>query len=245
MSQHVLVLGDAIPHLNALPPDCIDCVIADPPYGQTSLSWDRRVSGWATAVRRVLKPTGSMWVFGSLRLFMETQAEFTGWKMSHDVVWEKHNGAGFFNDRIRCVHELAAHFYRDDVLWRDVYKAPQFTMDATARTVRKKATPAHWVGARGESYYTSHDGGPKLQRSVIYCRSLHGSAKHPTQKPEEIVELLLKYACPENGVVLDPFGGSGTTAVAALKNNRKCILIELNPDYIEIARQRIASLTLS
>ena len=243
MPKHKILQGDAIQQLNTLPSNSIDCVIADPPYGQTSLKWDQRIPGWPAAVRRVLKPSGSMWVFGSLRLFMETQSDFANWKMSHDVVWEKHNGAGFFNDRIRCVHELAAHFYKSDTLWRDVYKAPQHTMDATARTVRKKAMPAQWVGARGESFYVSEDGGPRLQRSVIYCRSLHGSAEHPTQKPEELVALLVKYACPENGIVLDPFGGSGTTAVAALKNNRNCVLIELNPDYCEIARQRISQLS--
>jgi len=180
-----------------------------------------------------------MWVFGSTRLFMETASEFSGWKMSHDVVWEKHNGAGFFNDRFRTVHEIAVHFYRDDAKWSDVFKNPQYSNDATKRTVRRKQTPAHWVGARNASSYESHDGGPRLMRSVIYERSEHGKALHPTQKPVDFVDLLVRYACPENGVVLDPFAGAGTTGLVAKNLNRHAVLIELNPDYVEMAKKRI------
>jgi len=112
-----IILGDMREKLADLADESVDLVMADPPYGETSLVWDKRVAGWPALVRRVLKPTGSMWVFGSLRLFMETAAEFVGWKMSQDVIWEKHNGTGLFNDRFRRVHEVAAHFYRDDVPW--------------------------------------------------------------------------------------------------------------------------------
>jgi site-specific DNA-methyltransferase (adenine-specific) len=76
-------------------------------------------------------------------------------------------------------------------------------------------------------------------RSVIYARSEHGRALHPTQKPEDLVELLLRYSCPPHGIVLDPFGGAGTTAVVAKALNRHCILIELNPAYVAIARKRL------
>lgn len=234
-----IITGDCRDVLRSMRSASIDCVIADPPYGQTSLEWDKPLTGWAVELRRVLKPSGSMWVFGSLRYFLNNTTEFNGWRMSHDVVWEKHNGAGFFNDRFRTVHELAAHFYLDSSPWKNVYKEPQFTLDATKRTVRRKKTPAHWVGARNESHYVSQDGGPKLQRSVIYERSMHGKALHPTQKPEAIVELLLKYSCPPGGIVLDPFAGSGTTGLVAADNQRMALLIELNPKYVEIARKRL------
>ena len=78
-------------------------------------------------------------------------------------------------------------------------------------------------------------------RSVIYAKSEHGRAIHPTQKPIEIVEPLVRYACPPAGTVLDPFAGSGTTGVVATRLGRNAILIELNPDYAEMARQRLAN----
>ena len=240
MSEFWLYEGNCIQLLEQLPPACIDLVLTDPPYGQTSLEWDKPVRGWAQAVRRVLKPTGSMWVFGSLRHFMKYAEDFSAWKMSHDIVWEKHNGAGFFNDRFRTVHELAAHFYPSESRWRDIYKCPQFTMDATARTVRRKATPAHWVGKREASHYVSEDGGPKLQRSVWFERSLHGYAEHPTQKPESIIDRMLAYSCPVGGVVLDPFTGSGSTGCAALARGAKFIGFEKNPQYLAIAQRRLS-----
>lgn len=180
-----------------------------------------------------------MWVFGSLRHFMNYSSDFEGWKLSHDVVWEKHNGAGFFNDRFRTVHELAAHFYRNDSHWGLVYKNPQVSLDATARTVRKKQMPAHWVGARGASTYVSEDGGPRLMRSVIYARSEHGKAVHPTQKPFDIVDLLLRYSCPVGGIVLDPFAGSGVVGLAARGYGCSAVLIEINSEYAAAARERL------
>jgi len=232
-------IGDMRDHLSAIPDASVDAIITDPPYGETSLPWDKRVPGWQTMLLRVLKPTGSMWVFGSLRLFMETATEFAGWRMSHDVVWEKHNGTGLFNDRFRRVHEIAAHFYPAGAKWDSVYKAPQFTNDERARVVRKKGRPAQWIGATGETVYRSEDGGPRLMRSVLPVRSEHGRAEHPTQKPLALLEPMLAYCCPPGGLVLDPFGGSGSTGIAAKQAGRRAILIELNPEYAEIARKRI------
>jgi site-specific DNA-methyltransferase (adenine-specific) len=234
-----VIHGDCRVALLALAADSVDCVIADPPYGETSLIWDTWPPGWPQAVRRVLKPTGSMWCFGSTRMFMERAAEFAGWKLSHDVVWEKHNGTGLFNDRFRRVHEMVLHFYRSDVPWSDVWKAPQFTNDATARVVRKKGRPAHWIGAVGETVYRSEDGGPRLQRTVLRVRSEHGFAEHPTQKPLGILQPLLAYACPPGGVVLDPFAGSGSTALAAKLADQHAILIEADPEYLELIDRRL------
>jgi len=236
-----ILTGDCREVLKGFADETFDCIVTDPPYGETSLAWDRWQDGWPAAVRRVLKKTGSMWVFGSMRMFLENVGQFHGWKMSHDVVWEKHNGTGLFNDRFRRVHENALHFYRDDAAWGDVYKAPQFTNDATARTVRKKGRPAQWIGATGETVYRSEDGGPRLQRSVIFARSEHGRAEHPTQKPIEIVEPLLLYACPLGGTVLDCFAGSGTTGVVARRHGMNAVLIEADPKFAFIAAGRIES----
>lgn len=235
-----ILQGDCREVLGDFPDEHFDAIVTDPPYGETSLTWDRWQTGWLAAARRVLKRTGSMWVFGSTRMFMENAAEFAGWKFSHDVVWEKHNGTGLFNDRFRRVHESALHFYRDDAAWADVFKAPQFTNDATARTVRKKGRPAQWIGATGETVYRSEDGGPRLQRSVIFARSEHGRADHPTQKPIAIVEPLLRYACPPGGLVLDCFAGSGTTGIVAKRNAMRAVLIEGKPEFIAVAEKRIA-----
>ncbi|HUB96293.1 MAG TPA: DNA methyltransferase, partial [Stellaceae bacterium] len=118
-------------------------IIADPPYGDTSLAWDRRVDGWLPLARAALGPSGSMWVFGSLRCFMATAAAFdaAGWRYAQEIVWEKQNGSSFHADRFKRVHELVAQFYRADASWRSIYNDVQTTPDATARTVRRKRRP--------------------------------------------------------------------------------------------------------
>jgi site-specific DNA-methyltransferase (adenine-specific) len=233
----MILMGDIREIARTIEP--VDCIIADPPYGETSLAWDRWPDGWVKAVYPLLKPTGSMWVFGSMRMFFERAGDFAGWRLAQDIVWEKHNGTGLFNDRFRRVHENALQFYPAEVPWGDVYKAPQFTNDATARTVRKKAKPAHWIGAVGATVYKSEDGGPRLQRSVMYVRSEHGRAIHPTQKPIGILLPLVRYSCPPGGTVLDPFCGSGSTAIAAREAGCQFVGVEVNPEYVEAANDRL------
>jgi site-specific DNA-methyltransferase (adenine-specific) len=231
-----LYLGDALDILPTLPR--VDAVVTDPPYGETSLAWDVRVKGWLD-----LLPTGSLWCFGSLRSFMATAPDFaaSAWTLSQDVVWEKHNGSSFHADRFKRVHEAAAHFYRG--AWGAVYHEPPRTMDATKRTLRRKRRPPH-TGHIEASAYASEDGGPRLMRSVLYVRSAHGSAVHPTQKPEGILRPLIEYACPPGGTVLDPFAGSGSTGRAARQVGRRAILIEKDEQYAEAAARHLSQMEL-
>lgn len=235
-----VIEGDCRAVLATLPAESFDCIIADPPYGETSLAWDRWPEGWPAAVRRVLKRAGSMWVFGSMRMFLGHIEEIdgAGWRFAQDVVWEKHNGSSFHADRFKRVHESALQFYRDDAPWDGVYREPQFTDDATKRTLRRKRRPAH-MGHIEASAYRSEGGGPRLVRSVIYAASEHGKAVHPTQKPLAIVAPLVRYSCPPGGSILDPFAGSGTTAIVARVEGMDCTLIEANAEFLPIIRARI------
>lgn len=216
-----------------------DLILTDPPYGETSLIWDQTQSGWQHTLKRFIKPTGSMWCFGSMRMFMDQAIGFSGWKFAQDIVWEKHNGSGFHADRFRRVHEHAAQFYLPSASWGEVYNQPVKTNDATARQVRRKQRPPH-MGDIEAGYYTSVDGGPRLMRSVIYVKSCHGYAVHPTQKPLGILLPLVEASCPVGGLVLDPFMGSGSSLIAARMLGRKAIGIEVNEGYCEQAALRMA-----
>lgn len=216
-----------------LPTLAADVTITDPPYGQTSLAWDRWVTGWLDLI-----PDAPLWCFGSLRMFMDRAGEFTaaGWHLAQDVVWRKHNGSSFHNDRFRRIHEQVAHFYRGE--WAEQYRDVQTTPDATPSVVRHKCRPTH-MGVMADNY-RSEDGGPRLMLSVIEARSEHGRAEHPTQKPLGIVSPLIAYSCPPEGTVLDAFAGSGTTLVAAKNLGRRAIGIEVDERYCEIAARRLS-----
>jgi len=169
---------------------------------------------------------------------MDRAGEFAdaGWKLSQDVVWEKHNGSSFHADRFRRVHEQACHFYRGS--WEGIYKRTPVTHDATARAVRRKGRPAH-MGHIDQTPYRSEDGGPRLMRSVIYARSMHGTAENETQKPEAIVVPLIEYACPPGGLLLSPFAGSGTDLRAARLMGRRAIGIDSRESQCEIAAKSL------
>lgn len=231
--------GDNRDVLRTLEPGSIDLILADPNYGETSLPWDVRDLTWLRLAAPLLKPTGSAWIFGTLRSFMEQAEEIfsLGWRLAQDVIWEKHNGSGFAADRFKRVHEQAAHFYRRDTPWEQVYKNPVTTPDATARKVRRSGRPPH-LGNIASGFYESEDGGPRLMRSVIYVRSCHGEAEHPTQKPIGIIDPLIQYSTPPHGLVLDPTMGSGSTLLAAKQLGRRAIGIEMDANHCATAARR-------
>lgn len=235
-----IVIGDCRWEMPRLAP--FDMIIADPPYGDTSLGWDRRVTGWEQTAFDCLSPTGSMWVFGSMRFFMDTYNKFTeaGWKYAQEVIWEKHNGSSFHADRFKRVHEIAVQFYRASTPWGSVFNVVQTTPDATARATRRKKRPAH-TGNIDAGHYVSEDGGPRIMRSVIPMRSMHGRAIHPTEKPSYLIEILVNTSCPTGGLVGDFFAGSGSAGEACALSGRRYIGCEIDPKMAGSAQARLKS----
>lgn len=236
-----LYLGDMREVLPALGLQA-DLIVADPPYAETSLAWDRWPDGWPTLAAQYSR---SMWCFGSMRMFLDRASEFDEWKLSQDVVWEKHNGSGFAKDRFRRVHEVATHWYRGD--WRDIHhdtpRVPA-TYDSKGRTASSRfASRTPHTGEIDATPYI--DDGQRLARSVLYVKSMQRAAIHETEKPIGILDPLIRYACPPGGLVVDPFAGSGSTLDAARQAGRRGIGIERHEPYIEAAARRLSALVLT
>jgi site-specific DNA-methyltransferase (adenine-specific) len=222
-----------------------DLIIADPPYAVTSLRWDKSVDGWLEIAADTLRPSGSLWLFGSMRSLMASAVEVAnaGLRYAQDIVWEKHNGSAFHADRFKRVHEHVVQFYRADSPWAGVWNEVQTTPDAMARIVkRRKRQPSH-LGEINEngSGYESIDGGPRIMRSVIYVRSCHGHAIHPTEKPVDLLEILIRTSCPPDGLVGDFFAGSAATAEACSRAGRHYLGAEIDADYHGAAMERLRS----
>ena len=237
--------GDCEEVLLTLASAQFDLLLADPPYGDTSLDWDVRGLAWLRMSMRLLKLSASIWCFGSMRMFMAQGKEISdlGWKTAQDLVWEKHNGSGFHADRFKRVHEHIVQFYMSRTRWDEVYKKPVTTPDATARSVLRKKRPPHMghIEAGRVCSYTTVDGGPRLMRSVIRCRSCHGYAKNPTQKPVGVLAALVEYSCPPGGALLDPTMGAGSSLVAAKILKRHATGIEIREEDCESAARRLES----
>lgn len=142
-----LYLGDAFEVLPQL--GTFDLIVTDPPYGETSLAWDVYPTGWP---QLVAGHRTSLWSFGSMRMFLDHYADFAGWRLSQDVVWDKGAGTSPATDRFRRVHEHVLHWYRGP--WRDLYhQAPRV----------QQHRPGH------HTHTTTRHAGPTMQR----VRALH------------------------------------------------------------------------
>jgi site-specific DNA-methyltransferase (adenine-specific) len=248
-----LYLGDmreVLPALNIT----ADLILADPPYGETSLDWDKWPTGWPTIAAGA---TRSMWCFGSMRMFLERGAEFASWKLSQDivghddgtpvygdvnVVWEKPAGTSLAADRFRRVHEHALHWYQGT--WGSIqHDTPRVRWHGPNNGRARKGAAGPHMGEAGYRPYV--DDGTRLMKSVIQARPVPRARRiHYTEKPVELLDPLIRYACPPGGLVVDPFAGSGSTLDAARQSGRRAIGIEGREDYAEAAARRLDALTL-
>ena len=234
----VLYLGDCREVLPELAVTA-DLAIADPPYASTQLPWDKWPSGWPAVVA---KTASSLWCFGTLRMFLDVAHEFADWKLSQDVIWEKHNGSRPVADRLLPVHETMTHWYRGR--WKDLYhRPPRFHAGRDPRSrlnggVRKPATDRHHGVLTGPLAWT--DDGTRIVRSVIRVRSMHNlRGVNRTQKPVDLLRPLIEYACPPGGLVLDPFTGSGSALVVARNLGCRAIGVEADEREAEKAAKRL------
>ncbi len=227
----------------------VDLVIADPPYclgkdyGNSSdmmdpgefLEWTQ---AWVKAVTPKLKETGSLYVFTTWRFSPEIFSFLkTRMTMINEIIWDrKVPSMGGTTRRFSSVHDTIGFFAKTKRYYFDI-DAVRIPYDAETKKARTRSI---FVGKKWlEVGYN-----PKDVWSVSRLHRLHREREdHPTQKPLEIVERMVKSSCPEFGVVLDPFAGSGTSVEACYKNNRQCIAFEISPYYCQLIRQRIARLT--
>lgn len=216
-----------------------DLILTDPPYGETSLGWDRWPDGWPALAA---KHSRSMWCFGSMRMFLDRRDEFADWRLSQDVIWRKNRGSGFATDRFSRVHEHALHWYRGD--WGSIHhETPREPRTGPAKYVTRRSSSPHTGSISNDVPYV--DDGLRLKKSVMEHRNMQGTNPiNPTQKPIPILDPLVSYGCPPGGLVLDLFAGSASTLIAARDSGRRSIGIEGREEQCESAAQRLSQGTL-
>lgn len=221
-------------------------ILADPPYEQTSCAWDAWPDGWLDAMQALRAPNGSLWSWGTLRMFMQRADAFAAarWRLFQDCVWEKHNGSQPGVDKFLRVHEQVAHFYPEGVKWGDIYRDPQKVPSPpehrhkAGRVVHRKAQPAH-TGTHKPSTYV--DTGRRQQRSVWRVRSMHRQGSGvATPKPLGVLEPIVRYSCPPDGWVLVPFAGGGSEVEAALRNGRCVVGFDADASELDRAVRRLS-----
>lgn len=245
-----ILKGDCIAALDRLPEKSVDVVFADPPYNlqldgdlhrpdQSKVDavdddWDRFESfeaydaftrAWLLAVRRVLKPNGTIWVIGSYHNIFRVGASMQdlGYWILNDVVWRKTNPMpNFRGRRFQNAHETMIWASRDA-------KAKGYTFNYDAMKAANDD-----VQMRSDWLFPICTGGERLKNDS-------GEKLHPTQKPEALLARVMLASTKPGDVVLDPFFGSGTTGAVAKRLGRHFVGIEREQTYIDAANERIAA----
>jgi modification methylase len=246
----LVIEGDCIARMNALPEGCADLIFADPPYNlqlkgdlhrpdqskvdavddhwdqfDSFADYDRFTKEWLTAARRVLKDTGSIWVIGSYHNIFRVGATLQdlGFWILNDVIWRKSNPMpNFRGKRFTNAHET--------MIWATKHPKQQYTFNYEA------------MKALNDELQMRSDWTLPICAGHERLKGADGQKAHSTQKPESLLHRVIVSSTKPGDVILDPFFGSGTTGAVAKRLGRHFIGIEREKTYADIARARIAEI---
>lgn len=236
MSIITLIKGDCIELLKEQKANSIDMIFADPPYnlsGENFLTtkngkvakcdkgdWDvindinKFNESWLLECQRVLSSHGTIWITGTLH---------------------NHPSIGFLLKKL-------GFWILNDLIW--------FKRNAPPLLSRNRFVPSTeliWVASKSKKYFFNYDLAKKMNngkqmRNLWEINAERHKTKHPTEKPESLLNRIIMIGSKENDLILDPFMGSGTTGVVAKKLNRRFLGYEISEEYFLIAQNRIGEI---
>lgn len=227
--------GDCFEALKEIPDNSVDCIVTDPPYGNTNCDFDCIVDEktMLAEFQRIIKPNRAVCVFCMLR--MAVRLIYAAPKFfRYEWIWEKNRGIGFFscNERPLRAHEIILVFGNGQPEY-----FPQYTFGKPYK--RPKPTNIAEVYSPTKKIPTSNPTGKRYPVDVLHYNNQNIGSQHPTQKPVDLIEYLIRTYSVKGDCILDPFAGSGTTAVACVNSDRDFLGWELDETYFERALKRI------
>lgn len=244
---------DAFEFLRSLESESVDLIFADPPYNIKKAEWDTFSSQkeyvewsleWIRESNRVLKKTGNLYVCGFSEIIADIKWAasdiFSGAKW---LVWFYRNKANLGKDWGRS-HESIIHFRKSKKFTFNIdeVRIPynEHTLKYPKRTQAKSSQYNH--GNDKKYTWQPHPKGAKPKDVLEIPTLSNGSWErmdHPTQKPVELVKRFILASTNEGDLVVDPFGGSGTTYAVAEACNRNWMGTEISDDYCEMIKERV------
>jgi site-specific DNA-methyltransferase (adenine-specific) len=229
-----IVRGDCLDVMKRIENESIDMILCDLPYGTTQNKWDSVIPIMAlwNQYKRIIKRNGAI-VLTAQVPFDKRLGSTNLSMLRYEWIWEKDAGTGFLNANRMPLknHENVLIFYRELPTYN-----PQKTVGQPYTT--KKAHHGTNYGRDTVDEVITKNDGDRFPLTVLKFNRDKPSV-HPTQKPVALFEYLIRTYTNENDLVLDNCIGSGTTAIASLNTNRRFIGIELDPNYHQIAVNRV------
>jgi site-specific DNA-methyltransferase (adenine-specific) len=244
--------ADVLALLARLPDASVDLVVADPPYAIAKQDWDEFASlddylawcdSWLAEVARVLAPHGSAYVCGFSEILADVKAKSARrFASCRWLVWYYRNKANLGRDWGRS-HESILHLRGEDAkLDVDAVRVP-YNGHTTRYPARVQAVNSQYGRSTGRrDRWVPNPLGAKPRDVIeipVICNGMSEKTPHVTQKPEALIDRLVLASSVEGGLVVDPFVGSGTTAVVAARRGRRWIAGDADARYIGLARERI------
>ena len=229
----VLWQGDCLELMKDIPSGSVDCILADVPYGTTACKWDTVIPFepmWEQ-LNRIIKPNGAICLFGS-EPFSSALRMSNIKNFKYDWIWNKKlagNGILAKKQPLK-IHEIVS-----------VFNSGIYIPQMTKGRYRKKMGLKESEITGGNSFAKQTENDLYYPKTILEygIGNMRKGRLHPTQKPVDLLEYLIKTYTNEGETVLDFTMGSGSTGVACINTNRRFIGIELDEGYFNIAKQRI------
>ena len=227
--------GNCLDILPTLADNSIDLLLVDLPYGTTACKWDSIIplnELWKQ-YNRICKQNAAM-IFTAVQPFTTILAASNLDNFRYEWIWEKPQGTNPMNAKVMPLksHENILVFYRKKPIYN-----PQMWHSTPYSGFSSDTSKIGEVYGKAQSKHRDNPDGSRYPKTVLKFKQEKGF--HPTQKPVDLMEYLIKTYSNSEEVVLDNCMGSGTTGVAAVKCNRNFIGIEMDENYYKIAQERI------
>jgi site-specific DNA-methyltransferase (adenine-specific) len=236
ITKHIIAQADCIDFLKTLPDRSVQLILIDPPYNIDIATWDsfdnyiEWASKWIYEVERVLDDTGNFVVFGGIQFKNEQVGDLlelmhfirhkTNLKMVNLIIWYYKNGMS--------AHRFFANRH-EEIVWYVKSKKYTFNLDEVRIPFDEKTKKAYMSDKRLNPESIEKGKNPT---NVWEIKRLNGNSKervgHPTQKPSEIIERLVKALSNPGDIVLDFFAGSGSTTKVCIEQNRHSISVDID-----------------
>jgi len=248
--ENRIIHADLLGILDLLPACFVDLLFLDPPYNLTKLFHSTRfaqrstpgyaewLDSWFPRIMRTLKPTASVYVCGEWRSSAAIHAVVEKYlRVRNRITWEREKGRGATKNWKNCSEDIWFCTVSDDYTFN--LEEVKLKRRVIAPYTDGNGSPKDWATTASGKYRLTHPSNIWTDLTVPFW-SMPENTEHPTQKPEKLLAKIILASSHAGDMVLDPFLGSGTTAVVAKKMARRYVGIEMEQPYCLMAMKRLA-----